>query len=950
MPTPALIHPLQSIHSIGVIVSSGSNSTPLIHPIDKSALTMGNNTIQLTNQDVITRYSEPGKQHSHSLYINYGVASNKVTTNVESLFVGTPITLSNFGPFNLNFVSGGTFTLPQPSSSSNISGVFSYSVLNNNGIVSISNNVVTMLADGTVTIRATLNVPSGYASPHIDAVMKLTLPPLVMLDTNGVTLKYTSSSIPSGQPNPYIVQVPEGSGIYYAVMSSNISDSISKIQGYINYVNSNPTGATPPNFTAPNQTAIPFNRIVTTLMTNMSWLLFNSSFNVDINSWDTSNVTNTSYMFYNAGKFNSDIGNWNTSKVTTMNYMFRNAVEFNNNNNPSIGNWNTSKVTDMDIMFSNANAFSQNISGWNVQNVVQKPPAGFGNLTAANMPYWYLSLDANGVTIKSTLPSLPSSPMPLFVKANMRGTPEWFAIVDNSVAVNITNYASGVTNAAGSQKFIPTGQTTPVPFKNIVTTFMTSMTSLFANTSSFNSDISSWDTSRVTNMDYMFSSATAFNQNISSWDVYNLLSKPQPPAGFSNASPLYNNPTNMPVWSSLFLDTNGVTIKTTLLSFSSATPIFIQANPRGTGMEWFAVVNQSSKTYITNYAKGIVDNGSSKFIPPLQSSAVLFNNIVTTLMTDMNSMFLNTSSFNSDISSWDTSRVTNMSDMFNNAIKFNKNIGNWNTSKVTSMNSMFQTAYDFNNNNDPSIGNWNTSSVTNMYLMFNGAINFNQNIGNWNTSNVTNMSVMFQDASAFNQNINYNSTSGSWNTSKVTNMYAMFNGAKKFNQNIGNWNTSNVTNMAYMFANTDFFNQDISNWDVSSVTTMSNMFYFAKVFNSPINSWNTSSVTDMSNMFFNADNFNRDISGWNTSSVTNMKQMFFSADKFNQNINYNSSVSTTAWNTSNVTNMNGMFYAALDFNKDISGWIVTLVQPKPPVNFIVNSGLTNPMFLPPAFR
>jgi len=138
MPTPALIHPLQSIHSIGVIVSSGSNSTPLIHPIDKSALTMGNNTIQLTNQDVITRYSEPGKQHSHSLYINYGVASNKVTTNVESLFVGTPITLSNFGPFNLNFVSGGTFTLPQPTSNSNSPGTFSYSVPANNGVVSIA--------------------------------------------------------------------------------------------------------------------------------------------------------------------------------------------------------------------------------------------------------------------------------------------------------------------------------------------------------------------------------------------------------------------------------------------------------------------------------------------------------------------------------------------------------------------------------------------------------------------------------------------------------------------------------------------------------------------------------------------------------------------------------------------------------------------------------------------
>jgi len=946
--------------------------------------------------------------------------------------MSTSISKSSLTGVTLNVTSGtppvnvGTQTIPVASLS-----------VGANSVQITDSSILTAIGSG-ITIDYSLSCSYANGKSVVSTAGTPYTPPPVMLDTNGVTLKYTSSSIPSGQSNPYIVQV---SGTYYAVMSSNNDDSKSKIRAYAANFNEPITNNTAISHFLANGTKIPFNQIVTTLMTDMNGMFFNSSFNMDISTWDTSNVTNMSTMFsiaerfdsdiskwntskvknmgfmfngaqafnqninYNstngswdtsnvidmsgmfsgAEKFNSDIsnwntlnvtnmsymfdaanafnqniGNWNTSKVTAMSGMFQNAFNFNNINNSSISNWNTSKVTNMDYMFFSAAAFIQDISGWNVTLLQHKPPDRFSTnttLTAANMPYWYLSLDANGVTIKSTLPSLPSlpsSPMPLFVKANMRGTPEWFAIVDNSVAVNITNYAKGVTNDAGAQKFIPTGQTTPVPFKNIVTTFMTSMTSLFANTSSFNSDISSWDTSRVTNMDYMFSSATAFNQNISSWDVYNLLSKPQPPIGFSNDSPLNNNPTNMPVWSSLFLDTtNNVTIKTTLLSFSSGPPIFIQANLRGTGMEWFAVVNQSLKQTISDYANPIFSSGHASavttFTPTGQTTAVLFNNIVTTLMTGMNGMFFSASSFNSDISSWDTSRVTNMSDMFNNAIKFNKNIGNWNTSKVTSMNSMFQTAYDFNNNNDPSIGNWNTSSVTNMYLMFNGATAFNQNIGNWNTSNVTNMSVMFQDASAFNQNINYNSTSGSWNTSKVTNMYAMFNGAKKFNQNIGNWNISSVTNMAYMFANTDFFNQDISNWNTSSVTNMSNMFYYAKVFNSPINSWNTSSVTDMSNMFFYALAFNSPINSWNTSNVTNMSNMFFYAHKFNQNINYNSSVSTTAWNTSKVTDMNSMFYYALAFNQDISGWIVTLVQPKPPVNFSNNSGLTNAL-LPPAFR
>ena len=35
-------------------------------------------------------------------------------------------------------------------------------------------------------------------------------------------------------------------------------------------------------------------------------------FNQDINSWDVSNVTNMSSMFYRATSFNKPLNNWNT--------------------------------------------------------------------------------------------------------------------------------------------------------------------------------------------------------------------------------------------------------------------------------------------------------------------------------------------------------------------------------------------------------------------------------------------------------------------------------------------------------------------------------------------------------------------------------------------------------------------------------------------------------------
>jgi surface protein len=187
----------------------------------------------------------------------------------------------------------------------------------------------------------------------------------------------------------------------------------------------------------------------------------------------------------------------------------------------------------------------------------------------------------------------------------------------------------------------------------------------------------------------------------------------------------------------LALDANNVTIKSTLSSLpSSPMPLFIKASPRGTP-EWFAVVNDSfiSKTYITNYAKGIATDGSSKFIPTGQTSTlppVPFNNIVTTFMTDMSNMFYSAYTFNTDISSWDTSRVTDMFGMFYYALEFNKNIGSWNTSNVTKMQAMFYYAFVFNQH----IGSWITYNVTDMSYMFGNAKAFNQNISSWNVTKV----------------------------------------------------------------------------------------------------------------------------------------------------------------------------------------------------------------------
>ena len=95
-------------------------------------------------------------------------------------------------------------------------------------------------------------------------------------------------------------------------------------------------------------------------------------------------------------------------------------------------------------------------------------------------------------------------------------------------------------------------------------------------------------------------------------------------------------------------------------------------------------------------------------------------NLCTTLVTYMSSLFRDNSSFNSDISFWDTAAVNNMSDMFRDATSFNGDIPNWNTAAVTNMESMFNGASAFNGD----ISNWDTAAVTSMRFMFRDATLF----------------------------------------------------------------------------------------------------------------------------------------------------------------------------------------------------------------------------------
>ena len=71
--------------------------------------------------------------------------------------------------------------------------------------------------------------------------------------------------------------------------------------------------------------------------------------------------------------------------------------------------------------------------------------------------------------------------------------------------------------------------------------------------------------------------------------------------------------------------------------------------------------------------------------------------------------------------------VTDLTGMFR-ASTFDGNISDWETSKITNMDLMFYQANEFNNGGSPGISAWTTSNVVSTSYMFNQASIFNQPI------------------------------------------------------------------------------------------------------------------------------------------------------------------------------------------------------------------------------
>jgi surface protein len=468
-----------------------------------------------------------------------------------------------------------------------------------------------------------------------------------------------------------------------------------------------------------------------------------STFNGNISAWDTSNLVNMQGMFWGASSFNQDISGWNTAAADNMYAMFYLASAF----NQDISSWSTGNVTTMSTMFAGASSFNQDISGWDTSSVTNMS-AMFGGATSfdQNLGNWNIETVTNmtgmfnGVTLS---------------------TANYDAML---VSWYWQNFQNNVTFSGGNSRYCESA----IYRSAMIDSFGWTITDGGKNCS-----------------DHFVITVKTDNPGTSTSTQFTI-----PTDGVSTYD--YNVDCDDD-------GTNEVTGATGDYTCDYGTgnegayTIRIKDNAGdGTGFPRIYFNNGGDKLKlltIEQWGTGKWNSMNAAFYGASNMTMTATDAPDLSGVTDMYGIFSNASSFNGDISGWDTSTVSNMTYMFAGASSFNQDVNGWDTSAVTNMSQMFSNASSFNGD----ISGWDTSAVTDMNTMFYGASSFNGNISGWDTSAVTNMGYMFFGASSFNQDIS------GWNTSAVTNMYNMFAGATSFDQNLGNWNIEAVTNMEYMF-------------------------------------------------------------------------------------------------------------------------------------------------------
>ncbi|CAB9500569.1 Mycoplasma protein of unknown function, DUF285 [Seminavis robusta] len=663
-----------------------------------------------------------------------------------------------------------------------------------------------------------------------------------------------------------------------------------------------------------------------------------AAFNVPLNNWVVSSVTDMSYLFGNSG---------DVSSVTSLEYTFRNAAAFNSDIsswgtafNGNLNSWDISSVSNLQGAFKEATSFNGDIRSWDTRSVTSM----YQTFMLANS--FNGDLSSWGATIFNGDISTWDTGNVLYM---------------NSVFLGATAFNVDISSwdVAASVEF----------------------NQLFDGASALNHDLCTWGTKITGTPD-----VTSMFQNTSCPEaatVVDLGASPKGPFCHVCSSPTKAPtkapsmaPTKAPTKAPTTAPTEVPTKMPSSVPSAAPTPVFgdktaliaaleqgdySPTGPYGSILTWNVQAVDNFDSLISGLTNVATFNGDvSMWDVSGVTSMIGFPNV-----TDMMDLF-KSSGFNSDLSNWVTSSVTSLESTFSSAAAFNGDISSWDTSKVTTIAATFSGATSFNGD----ISTWQTQSVNEMYRVFYGATKFDGNLSGWQTGSLTALFQAFMGATMFS-----GTGIGNWDVSKdvskVTHMFSTFKNSA-FNRDVSSWDISSVTEI-YEFLQGAPFNHEICAWGnkIQGTATVTSMFvstncpskdhpdlgaspkgpfchscsptnmpsYVPSAAPTPvfgdktaliaaleqgdysptgpygsILTWNVQAVDNFDSLISGLTNvatFNGDVSMWDVSGVTSMNSVFLNAAAFNVPLNN--------WVVSSVTDMMDLFKSS-GFNSDLSNW------------------------------
>ena len=656
-------------------------------------------------------------------------------------------------------------------------------------------------------------------------------------------------------------------------------------------------------------------------VTTMSYMFNNCTSEINVDGWDTSNLTNAERMFYqftNGGKY-IDLSVLDFSNITKSSSMFEGCNIDNidiRNLNLNLGklnelpfksvsgtvldlsnyditgltrtyylcyftkcptvdltNWKTTEVTDMKQTFYYCDIEKLIIPDWDMTNVTNTSNFFYSNNSKLN----YIDLSrSNDATIAKIATLVPAQKLATYGQ---------ILIPADSSQANIDALIAKYWKPVGPRIYITSCEiaTELDEIKPGKTTkfYCGNSEPWYGNDTSVEYVSSDESIATIDKETMMVVSTGAegtteiIARNI---DTQEVISEPK----VLSVSETDNYPnvikfrgTSTPS-NNNFIKVNGTSVKLSAMDFNNVSSVYTyDAGVPITSIQFNGAGNSTYANTCTDLVK-----------------------INTSNVTDMKEMFYSCSKLTSlDLSSFDTSNVTTMNAMFYGCSNLTTlDLSSFDTSNATGMNSMSSMFGNCSNLTELNISNFDMTNVTSVYNMF-GDCNNLHTLRLDNCNNAT-INKIIKQAYLPTGTINgvtrkiYCKEENAAGLTPPTNWEFVF--VDKDTENIyvpgefrGNLTitevtttvTEDITDLNQMFKscmNLTTIN-DMDTWDTSNVTDMSEMFYYCyDLTDVDFSSFNTSNVTDMEYMFSCCESIKSlDLSSFDTSNVTNVDFMFF---------------------------------------------------------------------------